>query len=76
MRKGTSWDVELCICRPDALRRPIAGRRLVAALQPQQRLVDGSVLGLKALARWTHDGKWVPPAEFVSIAQDVGLAQP
>ena len=60
----------------DALRRAIAGRQLVAALQPQQRLVDGSVLGFEALARWKHDGEWVPPAEFVSIAEDVGLAQP
>ena len=60
----------------DALRQAIAGRQLVAALQPQQRLVDGSVLGFEALARWKHDGEWVPPAEFVPLAEDVGLAQP
>ena len=60
----------------DALRQAIAGRQLVAALQPQQRLADGSVMGFEALARWRHEGEWVPPAEFVPLAEDVGLAQP
>jgi diguanylate cyclase (GGDEF)-like protein len=60
----------------DALRQAIANRQLLAALQPQQRLADGSVLGFEALARWRHDGEWVPPAEFVALAEDVGLAQP
>ena len=60
----------------DALRQAISGRQLVAALQPQQRLADGSVMGFEALARWWHEGEWVPPAEFVSLAEDVGLAQP
>jgi diguanylate cyclase (GGDEF)-like protein len=60
----------------DALRQAIAGRQLVAALQPQQRLADGSVMGFEALARWHHEGEWVPPAEFVALAEDVGLAQP
>ena len=60
----------------DALRQAISGRQLVAALQPQQRLADGSVMGFEALARWWHEGEWVPPAEFVPLAEDVGLAQP
>jgi diguanylate cyclase (GGDEF)-like protein len=60
----------------DALRQAISGRQLVAALQPQQRLADGSVMGFEALARWRHEGEWVPPAEFVPLAEDVGLAQP
>jgi diguanylate cyclase (GGDEF)-like protein/PAS domain S-box-containing protein len=59
----------------DALRQALAGRRLVAALQPQQRLSDGSVMGFEALARWQLDGEWVSPAEFVPLAEDVGLAQ-
>ncbi|WP_273463714.1 putative bifunctional diguanylate cyclase/phosphodiesterase, partial [Sandarakinorhabdus limnophila] len=60
----------------DALRQAISGQQLVAALQPQQRLADGSVMGFEALARWWHEGEWVPPAEFVPLAEDVGLAQP
>ncbi|MEN9933277.1 MAG: hypothetical protein RIS17_1850 [Pseudomonadota bacterium] len=59
----------------DALRQAIAARELVAALQPQQRLSDGRVMGFEALARWHHDGEWVPPAEFIALAEDVGLAQ-
>ena len=60
----------------DALRQAISGRQLVAALQPQQRLADGSVMGFEALARWWHEGEWVPLAELVPLAEDVGLAQP
>jgi diguanylate cyclase (GGDEF)-like protein/PAS domain S-box-containing protein len=60
----------------DVLRKALAGRQLEAALQPQQRLSDGSVLGFEALARWRHAGEWVPPEEFVPLAEDVGLAQP
>ena len=56
----------------DALRQAISGRQLVAALQPQQRLADGSVMGFEALARWWHEGEWVPPAEDVGLAQPLG----
>jgi diguanylate cyclase (GGDEF)-like protein/PAS domain S-box-containing protein len=59
----------------DALRVGLATRQLVAALQPQQRLSDGSVMGFEALARWQLAGEWVSPAEFVPLAEDVGLAQ-
>ena len=60
----------------DALRHAITSSQLVAALQPQQRLADGSIMGFEALARWRHEGEWVAPAEFVPLAEDVGLAQP
>ena len=60
----------------DALRQALARPEIRAALQPQQRLVDGHVQGFEALARWWHDGAWVPPTEFVALAEDVGLAQP
>ncbi|WP_303811982.1 putative bifunctional diguanylate cyclase/phosphodiesterase [Sandarakinorhabdus limnophila] len=56
----------------DALRQAISGRQLVAALQPQQRLADGSVMGFEALARLWHEGEWVPPAEDVGLAQPLG----
>ncbi len=59
----------------EALRQALAAGRLQAALQPQQRLADGGVLGFEALARWRHAGQWVSPAEFISLAEDVGLAQ-
>lgn len=59
----------------EALRQALATGQIQAALQPQQRLSDGSVLGFEALARWRHAGQWVPPSEFISLAEDVGLAQ-
>lgn len=59
----------------EALRRALAASELQAALQPQQRLRDGKVLGFEALARWQHGSQWVPPSEFISLAEDVGLAQ-
>jgi len=59
----------------DALRQALVACQFHAALQPQQRLSDGSVLGFEALARWNHDGEWVPPSEFIALAEDVGLAQ-
>ena len=42
--------------------------------QPIVRLVDGAVVGLEALARWTEPGRGpVPPMTFVAAAEDGGL---
>ncbi len=59
----------------DQLRIAIARDRLAVALQPQLNLASGKITGLEALARWNENGEWVPPQEFVAIAEDVGLAQ-
>jgi EAL domain-containing protein (putative c-di-GMP-specific phosphodiesterase class I) len=59
----------------DRLRLAIPARAIKVALQPQLRLADGRITGFEALARWRDDDAWVPPAEFVAIAEDVGLAQ-
>jgi diguanylate cyclase (GGDEF)-like protein/PAS domain S-box-containing protein len=57
----------------DALRDALARHRVTVALQPKRRLRDGAHAGFEALARW-HDGtNWVPPAEFIPIAEDTGL---
>jgi len=59
----------------DKLRVAIPARQLDVALQPQLRLADNSICGFEALARWNNGGEWVPPQEFVGVAEDVGLAQ-
>ncbi len=56
----------------DALRRALAQNQFTVALQPKCLLRGGGHAGFEALARW-HDGtRWVPPAEFVPVAEDTG----
>ena len=57
----------------DALRRALADGAIVVAFQPK-RLMRGGHAGFETLARW-HDGtRWVPPSEFVPVAEGSGLA--
>ncbi len=73
---GLAGQVVRCSRLADRLRLAIAGRQVLAALQPQQSLVDGGILGFEALARWHDDGEAVPPSEFVALAERIGMAQP
>jgi diguanylate cyclase (GGDEF)-like protein len=58
----------------DRLRIAVPQDRLTVALQPQLDLASGRISGFEALARWQDAGEWVPPQEFVAIAEDIGLA--
>ncbi|WP_285113698.1 EAL domain-containing protein [Leifsonia sp. fls2-241-R2A-40a] len=52
----------------------LAQRQVTAAYQPQIDVADGSVVGVEALARWTHPNHGsVAPDVFVDIAQKTGL---
>jgi EAL domain-containing protein (putative c-di-GMP-specific phosphodiesterase class I) len=56
----------------DALRAALARHRITVALQPKRQLRGGGHAGFEALARW-HDGtRWVPPVEFIPVAEDTG----
>ncbi|GIH16977.1 putative bifunctional diguanylate cyclase/phosphodiesterase [Rugosimonospora africana] len=55
---------------------PRARRRgeFTLAYQPLVRLRDGAVIGMEALARWTHPVHGpVPPNRFIPLAVDTGL---
>jgi diguanylate cyclase (GGDEF)-like protein/PAS domain S-box-containing protein len=59
----------------DALREALSRQLFTVALQPKRRLRGGSHAGFEALARW-HDGAdWVPPGDFIPVAEDTGLIQ-
>ncbi|HUJ86338.1 MAG TPA: EAL domain-containing protein [Burkholderiales bacterium] len=57
------------------LRQALAdGAGLSLALQPQIDMLDGTLVGMEALARWKHPQRGaVSPAQFVPIAEDSGL---
>jgi diguanylate cyclase (GGDEF)-like protein/PAS domain S-box-containing protein len=52
----------------------LAAHRLSVQFQPQVEAESGTVVGLEALARWSHPGRGVvPPGEFIPIAEVSGL---
>ncbi|MBX9244982.1 EAL domain-containing protein [Actinotalea ferrariae] len=56
------------------LRRAIEGDELALRYQPIVELRTGETTGLEALVRWNHpDGREVPPAEFLPVAEETGL---
>ena len=56
------------------LRSALAGDDLQVFLQPKLDLASGDVTGVEALARWLHPRRgWVPPADFVPVAEETGL---
>ncbi len=56
------------------LRRAIEREEITILYQPIIRLEDRAVAGFEALARWDHPkmGR-LPPAEFISMAEEIGL---
>ncbi len=56
------------------LRDAIARGQVVPYFQPLVELASGQVTGFEVLARWQHPTRGlVPPAEFIPVAEDVGL---
>ena len=68
--------------RTDAARRVAMRTGLAEALdhgelmvhyQPIHDLRDMRLIGIEALARWFRGDEWVPPADFIPVAEESGL---
>ncbi|SBS25363.1 Phytochrome-like protein cph2 [Marinomonas spartinae] len=56
------------------LRQAILDNEISVFLQPKVSLQDGRLVGFEALARWKHkDGHFVPPDQFIPLAESCGL---
>lgn len=56
------------------LKKAFENDEIKAFFQPQVDIKTGQIVGLEALARWfTADGMIIPPAEFISEAEEYGL---
>ena len=59
------------------LRRALARQEFVLHYQPKINFHSGAIVGVEALIRWQHpELGLLPPAKFISIAEDCGLILP
>lgn len=59
------------------LRRALDNNELFLEYQPQVECSDGAVTGFEALLRWRNRKRGiVPPAEFIPMAEDLGIMGP
>ena len=59
------------------LRKAMANDELSLAFQPQVSLQTSEITSLEALLRWRHPMRGnISPAEFIPIAEDIGLIAP
>ncbi len=56
------------------LSRALAARAFELHYQPIVKADGGGIVGVEALLRWNHTTRgWIPPADFVRVAEEAGL---
>ena len=55
-----------------ALRSALDHEQFELYYQPQLRVSDNRIVGLEALLRWRHDGKPIPPDQFIPVLESMG----
>lgn len=56
-----------------ALRKALLLEEFVVYFQPQYSFGTSSITGFEALVRWQRPDGIIPPAEFISVAEETGL---
>lgn len=68
-------DADAPAISPRQVRDAIAAGEIRPWFQPKASLANGAIIGAEALARWVRpDGRLVPPAAFIPLAEKHGLA--